>query len=87
MGKRYDPGVDLNDTLRAAYQAVRRHGSAVRKAHAYYLWRRLDTTSFVVASDGTVTRFDRVALLAELRIMMLRQGMPLGFVARFDRAL
>lgn len=90
MGKRYDPGVDMDTTLRAAYRAIRRHGSTVRKGQAYFLWRRYfgdRPTTFYAASDGTVWRNDKASLLAELRLLMLRQGMPVGFVGRFDRSL
>ena len=86
----YDPELDMVSTLRAAYRAVRQHGTPARKALAYYAWRRLDgprPTTFLVASDGTAWRYDRASLLAELRLLMLQQGMPVGFVARFDRSL
>ena len=90
MGKRYDPGVEMDTTLRAAYAAVRQHGSPVKKGQAFYLWRRFfgdHPTTFFAAPDGTVWRSDKATLLAELRLLMLRQGMPVGFVGRFDRSL
>lgn len=79
---------DVDDTLREAYTYIRRRGSVVMRGQAFYLWNRVfgpRPTTFYASSDGTVWRNDKAALLAELRLLMLRRGLPVGFVARFDR--
>lgn len=81
---------DIDTVLRSTYGFLREHGHVTSKGLAYFRWKRTlgpgPVTTFVAGPDGVV-RCDRAWLLAELRLIMLRQGLPLAFVARFDRAV
>lgn len=94
--KRHSKGVgvkpdELDGLLRSAYGHIRRRGSVVMRGEAFFRWKRTlgpgQVTTFYAASDGSVWRNDRAALLAELRIIMLRRGLPVDFVALFDRTV
>jgi hypothetical protein len=77
----------VNDVqaLRATYEALRVHGAAHTGGWAYLLWSRVGRTSFIVSADGECVANDRVTLLAQFRTMLLRQGFPVEYVAKFDR--
>lgn len=79
---------DVDSLLRLTYGFIRKHGSSTNRARAYYAWRRTlgpgKRTSFVAAADGTVWMNDRVALLAELRAIILRD-FAVEVVRVFDR--
>lgn len=75
---------DLDATIYRAYRFLRRSGNVVLAGQAWMLYRKSKRTTFMVASDGTAWRYNRAALLADLRLLMLRTY-PVGFVAKFDR--
>lgn len=76
---------DRDLTIRRTYKALRAHGSTVIQGQAWLLMRRAQgPRRFVAGPAGTVRSDDRAALLAELRLLALRQ-FPATFVANFDR--
>lgn len=85
-------GDDL-DVLRALYKYLRNHPSVIVRGQAYWLWQRLHgrrPTSFMAGDGGRFSpetiRFDRTALIAELRLLVLAAGAPASFLAHFDRS-
>jgi hypothetical protein len=82
--------VDDVDVLRALYRYLRRHPSMLMRGRAYRLWQRWsegNAASFIAAPNGDVVALPsrRAALIAEYRILLLRAGYPVDWVARFDR--
>jgi hypothetical protein len=77
---------DLDETIYRAYRLLRRHGSVVTAALAWSVYRRAQgPRKFVAGPNGVLRTDDKVALLAELRLIALRQ-FPAAFVAaKFDR--
>lgn len=81
---------DVDETLHSLYSYIRSQATTTNKGLAYVAWQRVmgkRPTSFVVNSAGEAWRADKVSLLADLRTILLRQGYPVAFVARWDRAV
>lgn len=75
---------------RALYEWLRTHRSQGNRGWSYWLWRRWhrpERTTFIVDSKGEALHLPsrRAALIAEYRIFLLQQDLPVGFVASFDR--
>lgn len=77
----------MNDVqaLRGLYDALRSHRAPGTCGMAYVLWSRSQRTSFVVSRDGTCVPNTRATLIAQFRTMLLHQGFPVEYVAKFDR--
>jgi hypothetical protein len=76
---------DLGLTIRRTYKALRVHGSPFVKGQAWLLMKRdRGPRRFIAGPKGTVCTDDRVALLAELRLLALNH-FPATYVANFDR--
>lgn len=74
--------------MRGLYSYLRRHPSVIVRGQAYMAWQSANgprAATFLVASDGTVWRNGRASLIANLRTIALRAGLPVAFVARWDR--
>lgn len=75
--------------LRSLYAYLRsQRGRPAYQGWAGLLWRRLhgpNPTTFVVNTAGECWPFDRAALIAEYRLLLLEQDLPVAFVATFDR--
>lgn len=84
---------DLDALIRSAYEWIRANGSMSMKGRAYFAWARrsgehgVRPTTFFVNSIGEVYPNSRTALLADLRLLMLERGLPVAFLATFDRKL
>jgi hypothetical protein len=79
---------DLDSLLRVTYGYIRRHGSTVARGRAYFLWKHAlgkRPTTFIASTNGVLWRNDRVALLAELRLVILRENLPVECVMAFNR--
>lgn len=75
---------------RALYEYLRSHMCVSHRGWATLLWERWHSArraTFIVSPKGEAIHLPspRAALIAELRLVLLRQGYPLGFVALFDR--
>ena len=83
--------MDDLDSLRRTYRFLRRQPNAILRGQAYMLWKRGPLgerpTTFVAGPNGVLWRNDRAALLADMKILMLRAGYPIAHVAKFDRNL
>jgi hypothetical protein len=55
------------------------------RSTAYRLYVRGETTTFIVNGRGEAMPYGRPGLIADLRVLLLRAGLPVGFVARWDR--
>ena len=82
--------MDDVDVLRGLYRYLRQHRSPLMRGRAYRLWTRWapgNAASFIAAPDGDVIALPsaRAALIAEMRLVLLRSGYPVDFVARWDR--
>ena len=83
----------INDdvaVMRGLYRYLRRHPSPLMRGRAYRVWTRWsdeNAASFIAAPDGGVIALpsSRAAKIAEMRLLLLRAGYPVDFVARFDR--
>ena len=78
------------DVMRGMYRYLRQHKSPLMRGRAYRLWTRWseeNAGSFIAAPDGSVIALPsaRAALIAEMRILFLRAGYPVEWVARWDR--
>lgn len=78
----------MNDVqaLRGLYRALRTHGAPQTSGWAYVLWSRSQRSSFLVSPDGTCVPDNRATLIAQFRTMLLDQGFPVEYVAKFDRS-
>lgn len=82
--------MDGLDVQRGLYRYLRQHKSPLMRGRAYRLWTRWaegKAASFMAAPNGDVIALPsaRAALLAEMRLVLLRAGYPVDFVARWDR--
>jgi hypothetical protein len=84
---------DRDALIRSAYEWIRRHGDMSMKGRAYFVWARrsgehgVRPTTFFVNSIGEAYPNSQHALLADLRLLMLERGLPVAFLATFDRKL
>ena len=82
----------MNDVqaLRTLYAFLRRQPSerTNNRGYAWFYWQRLHgptPTTFIVSGKGECIPWNRAALIATYRDMLLRDGHSVSFVATFDR--
>jgi len=78
------------DTLRTLYRYLRQHRSPIMRGRAYRLFKRWEdgnAATFIASPNGDVVALPcaRAALIAELRLVLIRAGYPIDWMARFDR--
>lgn len=71
--------------VRSLYAYCRRHPTPYVRSMARVLYERGDRTTFIVNGRGEALPYGRPGLIADLRILLIRAGLPVGFVARWDR--